>query len=150
MASSNQETATPLPFFLEVERFFRLKFKHDMAATADNAKCNSFFTKEQDSLSLDWPTAGWCWLNPPFAQIGKFAEKCLLESSRGSQIVSIWPLSGDLNMIDVWKNSDVYVVHGRVWPEVRGCMLCMWSSKIIRIPLVRGIRWDRRTLERIW
>lgn len=142
-----QETSTPWEFFRAVEKECGITFTYDMAASSENAKCENFFTKEQNSLKMPWPLGEWCWLNPPFGQVGVFAEKCYRESKRGCDIVSIWPLSGDLNQIVTWTNSSVFIVHGRIWPLVRSCMLCLWG---VRRPTVMGLRWNKVELERIW
>ena len=149
MANSNQNIETPDAFVRAVEAFYGIKFKYDMAGTEENKKAPTVFTEAQDSLSIDWPTDGWCWLNPPFRNVGKWVQKCLEQTRRECKIVSVWPLSGDLNQIDTWKYADVTVVHGRVWPEVRGVMLCMWSSWYTGAK-VYGLRWDKKSLKLEW
>ena len=145
---SNQNVATPWAFVHEVERLFNIKFKYDMAADESNAKASCIFTEEEDSLSRDWPTDGWCWLNPPFVNLTKWIDKVLEQNRRGVKIMSVWPLSGDLNQINVWKQSNVNIVHGRLWPQVRGLMLCEWAN--IRNPSISGLRWNGKDLTREW
>ncbi len=81
---SFQAYGTPWPFIRAVEaRFGPLAV--DLAASASNAKAPLFVTKERDTLSLDWATTfptGNAWLNPEFADIGPYAEKCAAESQR--------------------------------------------------------------------
>ena len=144
---STQKTETPDTFVRAVEKYLAIEFKYDMAGTELNKKAPVVFTEQEDSLSIDWPTDGWCWLNPPFANVGEWAKKCREQSIRGSGIVSIWPLSGDLNMIPAWEHAAVHVIHGRIWPLVRGCMLCMWDDIDYG---VEGLRWDRKELTEIW
>jgi len=51
----------------------------DLAASASNAKAPIFVTPEEDSLAVDWSGRfrdRICWLNPPFANIAPWAEKC--------------------------------------------------------------------------
>ena len=52
----------------------------DLAADAENAKAPKFHTKEQDSLSMSWTGLGHMWLNPPYANIGDWAEKAAMSS----------------------------------------------------------------------
>lgn len=146
--NSNQENATPWNFFKAVEAFFGITFAYDMAASPDNAKCKNYCTEKDNSLSFQWPTDRPCWLNPPFRKLSKFIPKCAEEKARGAKIVSIWPLSGDYNQLPAWIESDVYVIHGRIWPEVRGLMLCRWDEHSCGI--VRGLTWDKKVLKQIW
>jgi len=139
---STQNTETPKKFVREVERLFRIKFRYDMAASEDNAKAPIWYGEEFDSLKNPWPRDGWIWLNPPFANLGKWVNKCDLEANLGSKIVSIWPLSSDLNQKAAWTHSCVNVLHGRVWPLVRGCMLCVWDSD--RPVYIHGLDWERK------
>lgn len=140
---SNQNIATPWNFFHAVEAYFGIKFEYDMAARLWSTKCTNHFTMEDNSLSIQWPTDGWCWLNPPFGQLTKFIDKCYTEYQKGCDIISIWPLSSDLNQIPVWKHCDIFPIHGRVWPEVRGCALYRWTHCPGRINC-RGLKWDKK------
>ena len=141
---SNQDISTPPIFIKGVEELFKLRFKYDMAANEENTKCETWFS---DSLERDWPTDGWCWLNPPFQKTTQFVKKCKEQMDRGCNIVSIWPLSGDLNQIITWKSTLVNVIHGRVWSLVRGCMLCKWDGMGRG---VQGLRWDGERLTKEW
>jgi phage N-6-adenine-methyltransferase len=149
---NTQNTETPWDFFYAVEKFFGIEFKYDMAASEQNKKCDFYFDKLSNSLSIDWPQDGWCWLNPPFRELTKWIAKCDLEGRSGTPIIAIWPLGGDLNTIPFWSTAnDVCVVHGRVWSLVRGCVLCRWMSYPGR-RVTRGLRWDKKdgTLTEIW
>jgi phage N-6-adenine-methyltransferase len=148
MSAHNQDIETPVAFVRAVENFLGIEFKYDMAATSQNKKAPEYISEEGNSLTMLWPTNGWCWLNPPFRNLSKWINKCDEQMRRGCNIVSIWPLSGDRNQITTWQKAGVYIIHGRIWPEVRGCMLCVWNKNI---PLyIHGLRWDGKTLEKIW
>jgi phage N-6-adenine-methyltransferase len=146
--NSSQDTATPMEFINAVEEYYNISFKYDMAANSDNTKCQRYFTKEDNSLAIDWPTDGWCWLNPPFRNLTNWINKCHYEKERGVKIVSIWPLSGDINQIITWKNASVNIVHGRLWPTVRGLMLCKWDNSHIRN--INGVIWNKVKLFDVW
>jgi hypothetical protein len=148
MANSNQDIETPDVFVRAVEAYLGIAFAYDIACTEGNKKAPIGFTQEQDSLRRDWPTDGWIWNNPPFKNLTSWVRKCKQQMDRSCRIVSIWPLSGDQNQILTWTNAKVYVVHGRIWPEVRGCMLCLWQAdKTVNSV---GLRWDKKTLTQIW
>jgi len=151
MAGGNQNIATPWAFIHAVEKYFKIKFKYDMAALKCNAKAPKYFTRKNDSLSaVDWPRYGWLWLNPTFINLTKWINKCNEQKNRGSKIISIWPLSGDKNQIVTYENAEVYIVHGRVWPEVRGCMVCKWDLDSFLMPMVYGLTWDGKALTDRW
>lgn len=42
-------------------------FTLDVAASTKNAKCDKFFTRQDDGLSQDWSERVWC--NPPYSRI---------------------------------------------------------------------------------
>ena len=140
---STQNTPTPWNLIRAIEGLYEISFKYDIAASYQNNKAPYFYTEDDNSLEMDWPTDGWCFLNPPFANLGKWIEKCSEQTKRGCQIVTIWPLSGDINQIPTWRESHVNVIHGRVWPVVRGVMICVWSEKR-GVPYPRSLRWDKK------
>lgn len=70
--SNTSEWATPQELFdrLNEEHHFTL----DVCATAENAKCERYFTKDDDGLSQTW--TGTCFMNPPYGrEIGKWVRK---------------------------------------------------------------------------
>jgi len=146
---NTQNTETPLIFVQQVQKYLDIKFKYDMAADSNNFKAPYYFTEKDDSLSMDWPLDGWCWLNPTFKNLTKWIKKCKEQKDRGCCIVSIWPLSCDKNQIETFTKSSVFVIHGRIWPNVRGCMLCVWIHKQ-PIIWVTGLSWDKKELKEIW
>lgn len=52
MTSNTEEWATPIKFFEELNEEF--KFTLDPCATNENAKCNKFYTKEDNGLLKSW------------------------------------------------------------------------------------------------
>jgi len=145
MANSDQTIETPDNFFEAIQEHLDIKCIYDMAASVDNFKCSTYFDETDDSLhsNCDWPKDGWCWLNPTFKNLTKWINKCYEEKEKGAKIITIWPLSGDLNQITAWENCQVFIIHGRIWPEVRSCMVCVWEEGIT--PGIFGLRWDRKT-----
>jgi phage N-6-adenine-methyltransferase len=55
----------------------RFHFTLDVAATPENAKCEDFYTAEDDGLSLIWHGRVWC--NPPYSQIREWVWKAWRE-----------------------------------------------------------------------
>ena len=56
--SATDEWATPQGLFNQLDETFH--FEIDVCASAENAKCERYFTKEQDGLQQDW--GGGCYL----------------------------------------------------------------------------------------
>ncbi len=95
---SKQDYGTPMAFIRAVEaRFGRLAF--DLACTKANKKADWGYMPEMgdDALTKDWAAdhpEGTLWLNPPFADIGPWAEKCKAESAgRHGLILLLTPAS---------------------------------------------------------
>ncbi len=78
-SSATDLWATPQAFFDSINAEFG--FELDVCATPDNAKCEKFFTKDDDGLAQEW--RGIVWMNPPYGrEIGAWMKKAY-ESARG-------------------------------------------------------------------
>lgn len=105
-----------------------LNFMYDMAANHDNMKAENYFTENDNSLLIDWPTDGLCWVNPPFKDLKKWFPKYKEQAIRGSKIVAICPVSADGYTEYAWQQGIVCPIIGRIWKrEVRSCMLTFWN-----------------------
>jgi len=60
-------------------------FSLDAAASERNAKCEAFYSIEDDGLSLPWVGRVWC--NPPFSDCGAWVRKAWLEHSLEAQLI---------------------------------------------------------------
>jgi site-specific DNA-methyltransferase (adenine-specific) len=101
-------------FFDELNR--RHRFMLDPCATPANAKCATFFTKEQDGLAQDWGQHR-VFCNPPFGrQIGAWARKCYEASCAGALVVLLAPSRTDTAWWHDWVEGkvDVEFVRGRL------------------------------------
>jgi site-specific DNA-methyltransferase (adenine-specific) len=87
--STTSERATPQAFFdaLDVEFGFTL----DPCATPTNAKCSTFFTKDDDGLAQSW--AGHVvFLNPPYGRlIGHWVREAHESAIAGATVVCLLP-----------------------------------------------------------
>lgn len=69
-------------------------FTLDACCSTKNAKCQRFFTKEDDGLRQDWE--GIVWMNPPYGRmIGKWLEKAHNEAQKGCTVVALVPSRTD-------------------------------------------------------
>lgn len=104
-SSKTDMWATPQDFFDKYNKVYN--FTLDVCATKDNAKCSSYFTKEQDGLSQEW--VGTCWMNPPYGrEISLWMKKAYESSLKGATIVCLVPSRTDTKW---WHN---YAVHGKI------------------------------------
>lgn len=79
---------TPQEFFDELDREFH--FGTDVCALPENAKCDRYYTPEQDGLSQPWK--GVCWCNPPYGRgIGSGVRKGFFASVGGATVVMLLP-----------------------------------------------------------
>lgn len=146
MFSSNTDMwATPQDFYNKLNSVF--KFELDVCAVEENAKCDRFFTPEQNSLEQVWK--GVCWMNPPYGRgIDAWVKKhtrarkktgrllfawCLLELIQGGGTITalkerLHLLKGDLNLetLKVMRHSRMLLsCSGQTYP-----MLWLWSYNL--------------------
>ncbi|NDD55916.1 adenine methyltransferase [bacterium] len=103
---------TPKDFFDEYNDLY--KFETDVCAIKENAKCDRFFTPEQDGLKQEW--TGICWMNPPYGrEIGKWVKKAYESSLTGATVVCLIPARTDTRWWhDYCMRGDVKFIRGRL------------------------------------
>jgi phage N-6-adenine-methyltransferase len=74
------ERATPPELFASFDR--RFHFTVDACALPHNAKCERFYTPDDDGLVQDWAGER-VWCNPPYSSIEPWVEKAHFEWSNG-------------------------------------------------------------------
>jgi len=94
--------STPNDLFEKYNDIFN--FNTDVCAISDNAKCQHFFSPEQNGLIQDW--RGSCWMNPPYGRtIGKWIEKASTEQrNNGTTVVCLLPARTDTR----WFHEFIY------------------------------------------
>ena len=112
-SSASAEWATPQSLFDELSWLFG-GFTLDPCATPQNAKCKTFFTREDDGLSQAW--TGKVFMNPPYGrQIGLWVKKAYEESRRGTLVVCLLPARTDTRWWqDYAKRGHVVFLRGRL------------------------------------
>ena len=101
-SSDSAEWATPQDFYDKLNAEFH--FTLDPCATPENAKCEKFYTKEQDGLAQDW-TGETVFCNPPYGrEISLWCEKCYNHSLNGGVAVMLVHARTDT----CWFNDWVY------------------------------------------
>jgi phage N-6-adenine-methyltransferase len=111
-SSATDLWSTPQDFFDKLDAEFH--FRTDVCATAGNAKCRRFFTKETDGLAQQW--SGVCWMNPPYGrEIGRWMQKAYESSLAGATVVCLVPSRTDTSWFqDHAMKGEVRFVRGRL------------------------------------
>lgn len=114
MFTSNTDLwATPQDFFDVLNKEF--KFELDVCALPENAKCEKYFTPEQDGLQQEW---GWgvCWMNPPYGRtIGGWIKKAYESSLKGATVVCLLPARTDTKYWhDYCMKGEIRLIKGRL------------------------------------
>ncbi len=143
---SRQDYETPQELIdAIVERFG--PFTWDLAATAKNAKAPNWINSKTNTFTQDWSLLeGNLWLNPPFANIDPWAEKCretihLWQNNHIGEIpfaiFLLTPASvgSEWFRIHVWKNAAViglnprlkFVGENNVYPK--DCMISLYGRQ---------------------
>lgn len=129
--SSRQDYETPVDFITAVESRFGI-INVDLAASKENTKGQIWIDEQRDSLTVDWSgLRGNLWLNPPFSNIGPWANKCSEESKRGCKILFLTPASVGSNWFSqhVFGQAHILFLNGRITfvgaddPYPKDCML---------------------------
>lgn len=101
---------TPQELFDELNREFG--FQTDVCALPENAKCDEFYTPEQDGLSQQW--TGVCWCNPPYGRkIGKWVKKA---AESKATVVMLLPARTDKKWFHdyIIPNAEIRFIKGRL------------------------------------
>ena len=112
-SSKTDVWATPDDFFAMLDKVFR--FETDVCALPQNAKCENFFSPENDGLSQEWK--GVCWMNPPYGrEISKWVEKAYKSAkANGATVVCLLPARVDTRWWhDYCAKGEVHFVKGRL------------------------------------
>lgn len=112
-STNTDRWGTPQGFFDKLAREF--DFSIDVCALPDNAKCDRYFTPEQDGLSQQW--SGVCWMNPPYGRtIGAWMAKAYKASREGATVVCLVPARTDTEWWHLYamKASEIRYVRGRL------------------------------------
>ena len=112
--SQTDEWSTPQDLFDRLNAEFG-PFDLDPCATANNAKCARFFTREDDGLSLLW-NASRIFMNPPYGRaIGKWMKKAWEEHFNSTVVVCLVPARTDTVWFqDFAMRGEIRFIRGRL------------------------------------
>jgi phage N-6-adenine-methyltransferase len=111
----SHEWTTPQRFFDALDAEFG--FTLDAAASAENAKCATYYCGEwgRDGLTQPWDGVVWC--NPPYGrEIGRWVEKGYREAQRGATVVMLIPARTETAYWHdyVMRADEIRLVRGRL------------------------------------
>jgi phage N-6-adenine-methyltransferase len=110
--SQTDNWATPQAFFDKLNAEFN--FDLDVCADAQNAKCERYFTKEQDGLLQEWTGTVWC--NPPYGRVLKdWLRKSVESWKAGATVVLLVPARTDTGWWhDYATQGEIRFIRGRL------------------------------------
>lgn len=140
--ASKQDYSTPKDFVNKVKyKLGLIDFKVDLAADETNSKGQFYVTEEINSLAQSWPQLigdEWGWLNPPYADIRPWAEKCATSAKDGANIAFLVPASVGSNWFRdyCWNKAFVLYLNGRLafipdkpnWLYPKDLMLVLYNG----------------------
>lgn len=112
-SSESVEWETPQVFFDKLDEEFG--FTVDVCANKENAKCERFFSQEDNGLEQEWK--GICWCNPPYGRdICKWVKKALISSLHGATVVMLLPARTDTSWFHdyILHHADIRWIRGRL------------------------------------
>ena len=104
---------TPQEFFNQLNDEFH--FTLDVCAVHQNAKCENYYTPEQDGLKKPWMGTIWC--NPPYGrQIGEWVRRGFFSSIEGNTVVMLLPARTDTRWFHdyIYNRSEIRFIKGRL------------------------------------
>ena len=108
------EWATPDDLFNELDAEFH--FTLDPCASAENAKCEKFYTREEDGLSQSWAGER-VFMNPPYGrEAANWVAKAYFEANYAEVIVGLLAARTDVQWFHdfVYGKAEIRFLKGRV------------------------------------
>jgi phage N-6-adenine-methyltransferase len=114
LSSKDMTWGTPIEFFKTLDAEFN--FTLDPCAAPDTAKCEKYYTKEDDGLTKDW-SGEVVFCNPPYGrELPKWVEKCYTEWKKGTTVVMLIPSRTDTRYFHdyILDQAEVRFIKGRL------------------------------------
>ncbi|VXA55341.1 DNA N-6-adenine-methyltransferase (Dam) [Acinetobacter proteolyticus] len=133
--------ATPQDFFDKLNEVFN--FDLDVCALPENAKCDRFFTPEDDGLKQIWQ--GVCWMNPPYGrEISQWIDKAVQTAKEGHTVVGLLPARTDVAW---WQDNvmgrEIHYIRGRL--KFGGCKhnAPFGCAVVVFRPSLNDVQWEQ-------
>ena len=139
LSTGKDDWETPTEFFKELDKEFH--FTLDACASKENAKCEKYYTLEENGLLQDW-SGETVFCNPPYSRKGNqdaWIKKCYEESQKpNTTVVALIPARTDtIRFHDyIWngKAKEVRFLKGRLCFELNGKPVTDKNGKIAPAP----------------
>jgi len=116
LRSGTDTWETPQWLFNQLDNEFG--FTLDVCALPATAKCDRYFTPDDDALIQNWGGDGAvCWMNPPYSRglITPFMLKARAEAERGAQVVCLVAARTDTRWWwEVCTYGEIRFIRGRI------------------------------------
>lgn len=111
-SSLTPEWPTPAVVFAALDGVYH--FDLDACATPENAKCQRFFTPDQDALRQEW--TGSVFLNSPYGrEIGRWLKKAWESAQQGATVVCLVPARTDTSWFHSYcMKGNIFFIRGRL------------------------------------
>ena len=112
--SKRPDWETPHNLFKDLDDEFH--FTLDVCATAENAKCNRFYTPDTDGLAQYWGNET-CWMNPPYGRgMDKWIKKAYDSTLYGATVVGLVPARTEMGWFHdyVLGKAEIRYIRGRL------------------------------------
>lgn len=113
LSSKRHDWETPQAFFDELDREFH--FTLDPCATKETAKCEKYYTPEENGLLKSWGGET-VFCNPPYGrELPKWIEKCASESKH-AKVVMLIPARTDTKAFHkfIYHKAEIRFIKGRL------------------------------------
>lgn len=113
-SSSYQDWQTPSDLFESLDSEFH--FTLDPCASHYSAKCNRYYTKEQNGLGFDWSNRR-VFCNPPYNEVDLWVSKCYFESRYNNALcVMLIPARTDTKWFHkyIYPYAEIRFIKGRL------------------------------------
>ncbi len=132
--------ATPQDFFDKLNAIF--EFDLDVCALPENAKCDRYFTPEDDGLKQFWQ--GVCWMNPPYGrEISQWIEKAAETAKAGHTVVALLPARTDVGW---WQehclNREIHFIRGRLKFGGSKTNAPFGCAVVVFRPSLNDVKWE--------
>jgi len=113
MSSKDMTWGTPQDFYNKLNKEFN--FTLDPCSSNTNAKCNKYYTEEDNGLIQDW-SGETVFCNPPYGrEIKEWVKKCSDESKKAT-VVMLIPARTDTKYFHdyIYKKHEIRFLKGRL------------------------------------
>ena len=141
ITSEHNDWETPQDLFDTLDAEFG--FDLDVCATDETAKCERYFTPEEDGLAQEWH--GTCWMNPPYGDaIATWVAKAAESARSGATVVCLVPARVDTGWWwDYCRRGEIRFLRGRLRFGDGSASAPFPSAVVVLGRRARVIWWER-------